>query len=247
MQKGDVLFRIDPRPYQYRLDGLQASLREGQSNRDLAKIELERNRKAARTSAVAASDVDTWRARYEGALAQIENISSQIDDAKYDLEMTEVRAPADGYVIGLSLRPGQRVTNMPVRSWMAFVVSDATRVLAGIQQYALRHVEPGQQAEVVFKLLPGQTFSATVESIAYLTPEGQLAPSGSVPLAPTGQQPPAPFGVVLKLDEDVPGLHHIPGGAVGSAAVYTKSVTPTHIIRRVMIRMDSFLNYIIPS
>ena len=55
-----------------------------------------------------------------------------------------------------------------------------------------------------------------------------------------------PYGVILRLDETPSGLHQLPGGAVGTAAIYTDSVKATHIIRRVMMRLQAWMNYINP-
>ena len=99
---------------------------------------------------------------------------------------------------------------------------------------------------MVLKLHPGKVLGAVVEEIAYMTPQGQLTPSGNVPLAPTGQQPPDPYGVLLKLDEDLSESLLVPGGALGTGAVYTDSVKATHVIRKVMMRMQAWMNYINP-
>jgi len=247
LKQGDVLFRIDPRPFEYALAGAQAGLAEAQANRKLASLELERNRQAAKTNAVAARDVDVWRARLASADASIQSASSRIDDATWELEQSTVRAPSDGYVVGLTLRPGQRVTSMPLRSWMAFVDASRTYLVVGIQQYALRHVRAGQAAEVVFKVHPGRTFSGKVTSIVAFGSEGQLVPSGDIPTAPSGGAPPAPFGVRLELDGGSELLGTIPPGSAGTAAIYTESASATHLIRKVMLRMQSFLNYVVPS
>ena len=287
MKKGDVLFKIDPRPFQYEVDRLKAGLTEAEqaipqlkaaldsakaavaqatSERDRAKREYDRNLKLQEQGAAPEREVVRWRTAYETAQAAIRDaeareekarlayvadttvaqLRAQLDDAEYDLGQTTVTAPSDGFVIGLTLLPGQRVSRLVARGWMTYVDQEHTRLIAGINQNMLRHVNPGQRGEVVLKLYPGKTFGATVESIAYMTPQGQLPPSGIAPMAPTSQQLPAPYGVVLKLDEDAPALPRIPGGAVGTAAIYTDSVRATHLIRRVMIRMEAWLNYIIP-
>ncbi len=292
MKKGDVLFKIDPRPYQYQVDRLKAMLAEAEqavpqlkaaldaatatlartkSERDRAKTEYERNQKLAKEGAAAMREVVRWRTAYrsseaamreaearqrqarlayqseiEGINTTVARISADLKNAEYNLDQTIVKAPSDGFVIGLTLLPGQRVTNLPMRGWMSYVDLEHSQLVAGINQNMLRHVNPGQRAEVVLKLFPGRTLGATVESIAYMTPQGQLQASGIAPLAPTGQEPPAPYGVVLKLDEDIPELYQVPGGAVGTAAIYTDSVKVTHIIRRVMVRMEAWMNYIIP-
>ncbi len=240
LKEGDVLFKIEPRPFQARVNKLEASLKLASENLKRAK-ELFAKRLGAEV------EVDKYT-------AEVDKLKADLDDAKYDLESTEVRAPGDGYVVGLTLRPGQRVTNMPVRSFMSFVVMDRSKVIIGINQNTARNLRLGQSAEVTFKVLPGRIFNAKVVSGVPITPQGQLTPSGNVPLAPTANNVPQPFAVILELDEEIfegVGLEELnigstPGGAFGSGAVYTESVKATHIIRKVMLRMDAWLNYLIP-
>jgi hypothetical protein len=123
----------------------------------------------------------------------------------------------------------------------------------GVNQNQLRHLRPGMPAEVTFKILPGSVFNARVLNGAPITPGGQLAPSGNVPPAPSAQTLPQPYGIVLELDESFEeagltamNIASVPGGAVGTGAVYTDSAKATHIIRKVMLRMQAWLNYMIP-
>jgi hypothetical protein len=180
--------------------------------------------------------------------AESDSLKAQLVQAEWDLNKTTVVAPANGYIVGLTLRPGQRVSSAPFRSWVAFVDSDNSALVVGIDQAYLRHVKPGQKAEVVMKMLPGQTLNATVKGIAYMTPDGQLSPSGNVPTAPTAATFPLPYGVELALDDELPGIFEktgLPGGSVGTAAIYTKSVEATHVIRKVMVRMEAWMNYLV--
>ena len=181
-----------------------------------------------------------------GENTAVAQLRAQLAVAKLNLDWTTVRAPSDGYAVGLSLRPGQRVVNLPLRAWMTYVNADVNRLMVGINQNTLRHVEPGQEAEVILKLFPGRTFAAKVESISYITPEGQLQASGLVPVAPNQQTQRLPYGVVLSLVDDNVDVARLPGGAVGTAAIYTESARITHIIRRVELRMQSWLNYLLP-
>jgi len=165
--------------------------------------------------------------------------------AQYDLDQTTVRAPSKGHVAYLTLRPGQRVANLPLRSWMAFVDHEKSEIVVTINQYALRHVQPGQNAEVTLKIYPGKVFAATVDRIAYITSAGQLEPSGKIASA-TGGETAEPYGVVLTIDDESVDPMKLAGGAKGSAAIYTDSMQATHVIRKVMIRMDAWTNYVIP-
>ena len=111
----------------------------------------------------------------------------------------------------------------------------------------MRHVRPGQRVEIAFRLWPGQIFDARVAAIVPMTPQGQLQPAGLVPAAPVEQELPLPFAVRLELeDSDVLDPDAIHGGALGTAAIYTESSTITHIIRRVLLRMESWLYYLSP-
>ena len=65
VEKGAVLFRVDPRPFEYEVNRLRADLIEARANRELTKAEYERNQQAKRTGAVSQSEVDAAQARYE--------------------------------------------------------------------------------------------------------------------------------------------------------------------------------------
>ncbi len=174
-------------------------------------------------------------------------VQAQLRRAEFELRETTVRAPAEGWAVGVTLRPGQRITSMPIKGAMSFVDAAQTRLVVGIPQYAMRHIKPGDPAEVSLKLYPGQIFTGTVEKIAWVTPEGQLSPSGSVAAAPSSANANRPFGVVPTMDaNDIVDVTRLPGGAVGTAPVYTDKVQATHLIRRVMMRMDAWINYVNP-
>jgi len=173
-------------------------------------------------------------------------VRAQLVSAQYDLEQTTVRAPSKGMVAYVSLRPGQRVASFPMRSWMAFVDTEETEIAVAVQQYALRNVHPGQQAEVTFKVLPGRVFNATVNRIAYANASGQLQPSGQLRTIDWSASAAEPYGVVIEIEDESFDASQLSSGASGSAAIYTESMQATHVIRKVMIRMDAWTNYVVP-
>jgi multidrug resistance efflux pump len=122
-------------------------------------------------------------------------------------------------------------------------VGEKKIVSAQIQQIYLRHIQPGQLAELTFKMFPGEIFDARVELVVPATAQGQVTPSGILP-APR-ETAPGPFFVRLTLeDEEV--AKRLPAGAVGTVAIYTGKMSAIYIIRRVMIGMDAWLNYVVP-
>ena len=80
--------------------------------------------------------------------------------------------------------------------------------------------------------------------ISYVASQGQAIVSGTLPQPGTIRS--EPFFIRLQLD-DVPNEDLLKPGAVGTVAIYTESVAATHIIRKVMIRMEAILNYLNPA
>ena len=72
---------------------------------------------------------------------------------------------------------------------------------------------------------------------------GQFTASGSMIAA--REIAATPFAVRLRLKND-DLMNTLPAGAVGSVAIYSDKGKATHIIRKVMIRMDAYMNYVIP-
>lgn len=228
--------------------GSIASLSADQANLRRSELQLEQMIKAdlPRTKAVARESQIAANSMIGDEHTSVAGVRAQLEAAQFDLEQTTVRAPSDGKVAFVSLRPGQRVANLPLRSWMAFIDTEKTEVVALVQQYALRNVAPGQSAEITLKLRPGKVYPATVDRIINVTASGQLQPSGQLISTSTLNARPEPFAVVLKLDEEFLDEALISGGAKGTAAIYTDSMQATHVIRRIMMRMDAWLNYLLP-
>ena len=231
LNKGDVLFRIDPVQYQAALDGLNAQLK-------LAGIRLQQSKELAEADAGSIYEVQAYQAQVDGLKAQVVN-------AEYNLRETVVRAPTDGYVTNLTLRPGTRVANLPLFRAMAFVDTSETGVVAQIHQIYSRYIEPGQKAEVALKSRPGRVYSATVRFLIPATAQGQAQTTGYA-VDPGSSTAPGPFSVRLDLDDPELAKELVPG-TVGSVAIYTDNVKVAHVIRKVMIRMDAIMNYFKPA
>ena len=92
----------------------------------------------------------------------MENQNAQLINARWQLEQTVVRAPSDGYVVNLQLRPGVRVVTMPMAAPMAFASSEFYEVVASLSQSSARRVEVGNTAEMVFASRPGEVFTGKI-------------------------------------------------------------------------------------
>jgi len=222
--------------------GAISQLQVDQSRQSLAATEAavkvsQANREQARLA---------WKQEIDGENTSVAELKAQLTAARLNLDWTTVRAPADGTVVSLFLRPGNRVANFPVRSWLAYLERDGARIAVAVPQYVLRHVKPGQPVEVVLKLRPGQTFSATVDSIAPINSEGQIQASGIVPEISPASFSEQRFVVIVDFDDENIDQNMLSGGAMGTAAIYTDNARMTHVIRRIMVRMQTWTNYILP-
>ena len=95
--------------------------------------------------------------------------------------------------------------------------------------------------EVALELYPGQILNGKVDSVIWASGEGQGDPSGSLPDIATLQG-----GTALAVRvtfPDLPQTLELPVGAGGRAAIYTDKGKAFRIIRRVIIRMYTWLNY----
>ena len=98
VHKGDLLFTIDPRPFQIRLDQGMAQLQTAQAKETLAEAELWRAQQLKRTDFGTAETVDERAADQRGAQAAIETAKAAIVDARLDLEFSRVTAPFSGRI-----------------------------------------------------------------------------------------------------------------------------------------------------
>lgn len=229
LKAGDVLFRIDPVPYQAKVDALQAQL-------SLQELRLSQMTKLQSRDAATEFDVQQRQ-------AEVDNLKAQISSAEWDLGKTTVRAPADGYVTNLALRKGARVTTLPLSPAMAFIDTSETIIGVEINQIDARYIKPGQMVEATFKFAPGETYTGKVESVLQAIASGQARVSGTA-VTPEALSA-APFIVRVKLDDQAFAAR-LPAGATGDAAIFTERVKAAHVIRRVLLRQIAITNYVNP-
>ncbi len=175
--------------------------------------------------------------------AEVAQIRAQLESAKWDLSQTTVLAPADGMAINLQLRPGSVASPLLMNPAMSFVENDY-QIIALFEQNELRMVAPGDEAEIALETIPGMVIKAHVVSVVWAQGQGQITPSGVLPLTGSEPTPPGRFAVKLEIDPKHRELF-LAAGARGHAAIYTEHIEGIHILRKVIIRVGSYLNYLV--
>ena len=303
VKKGDVLFRVDPTPYQLEVNtleaqlvGMQGSAREllEQEKGAQAKIEESQNRakEAVARLALTKKRVEQYRelvasgagnkfdlertqtevleqqgaldaarnaeaqaraslrqieeklrATVKGESSQVAQVRAQLENARWQLQETTTRSPCDCYVVNLQLRPGGFVAGLPINPVMTLVEAEG-QVVAFYHQNELHQVEPGNEAEFTLGTHPGRVIKAKVDSVVWAQGQGQLQPSGTLPMSGMVAQPAGRYAVKFNIAERDRALF-LAAGAAGEAAIYTDHLHAVHIIRKVILRVGSYLNYLI--
>jgi len=304
VHKGDVLFKLDPTPFQLEVAGFKAQLEqlsaqlvtananqrglgEQLKNTRGAKAAVESQLKLARVRASqlkelaatgagnrfdyeqAQTNVANLEAQYQAATAseaqvheklmartdageqdeianvraQVERVKSLLADAQWRLGQTVYRAPTDGTVISLALRPGAMAVPLPLTPAMTFV-EDEQWIMAIFSQNEVRKIKPGQEAEIALKMYPGRIIKTKVDSIMWATAAGQL-PIGGVNTS-SGVAPIPPNSLAVRLLKDRADTDlFLASGAMGSGAVYTDSGAAIHILRKVILRIGTKIDWLI--
>ena len=231
--EGDILFRIDPEPYQHKVESLQARIAA-------AKSELGRVENLVKAKAASQRDLDL-------AISNFNDLQAQLEQAEYELSETTVRAPTRGYATQVVLRPGMRAVNVPLRPVMVFVSAENHYLVGWYRQNSLLRLEPGSEAEVAFDGVPGTVFSGEVTMVQPVLAEGQVDPTGNL-ISPMKALQPGRVAVLIEVTDPryAEYANRIPGGAYGQSAIYSEHFHHVAIMRKILLRMSSWMNYLFP-
>ncbi|MDN3921067.1 HlyD family secretion protein [Roseateles violae] len=200
--------------------------------------------RAAETQAIAGEQqvLQKLGSKVDGEYSQVAQIRAQLENAKWLLSQTTTTSPCDCYVVNLQLRKGAFVAGIPLNPVMTLIEAEG-QVLALFSQNELHQVAPGNEVEFTMNTIPGAVIKGKVDSIIWAQGMGQL-PSGQVPFNAFLAQQPSQYAVKVDISERDKALF-LAAGAVGQAAIYTDSGTHIHILRKVLIRVASYMNYLV--
>ncbi|MEN8190819.1 MAG: biotin/lipoyl-binding protein [Thermodesulfobacteriota bacterium] len=228
LKQGDVLFTIDKTVYQGKVDQVLAGL-------EFARKRLSQTRELAEVAGGSKFDVE----KYEKEVADLE---AQLVTARFNLESCTVRAPGSGFVTHVRVRPGQMAVSLPLAPVMSFVSTDESYFIAGFSQQPMQTLKVGNEAEVLFEGIPGRVFKAKVTHIYEALAEGELRP-GAAMVSFHRDMPAGRIPVRIEFEQDMTDFF-IPMGSDAVVAVYSHRWHHVQIIRRVLLRMESWRNFL---
>lgn len=243
LKQGDVLFRIDDTRYREVAEEKRAQVTAATADRDRTKGEYLRYKEGYdKGGAFTRSELDIREQLYLAAEAKLAARMADLTKAEYDLSETVVRAPTDGYVTQVALRPGMMAVPLPLRPVMVFINSSDSAYVGAFNQRSLLRISQGFEAEVIFPAIPGRVFKGKVAQVMPNIGEGQFQAQGQLFTTATLMGQGRAF-VQIELDDEI-GQYTLPDGANAEMAVYSDRFTHVSIIRRVLLRMKSWQNYL---
>jgi multidrug resistance efflux pump len=228
LKAGDVLFKVDDTAYRERLAQVDAQL-------VLAKIRLEQ------FGGLAQAGVGS-QANMQQAEAEVARLNAAHVEAQFNLDCCVVRAPADGMVTQVVLRPGQLVMPMPFATVMSFLHNERFWV-GSFPQQALQGIDPDDAAEIAITAAPGHVFSAKVVRVLPAMAEGTLTANGQLVRAAYDSRP-GRIAVVLEITDERSQQLDLPVGTDATATIFTGHSHILALVRGVIMRIHSWENWI---
>ena len=171
VKAGQVLFRMDPKPFQAQVDAAKAALQRNQAALEVAKANLARTKPLAEQNALSQKDLDDATGQFQQASAAVEQTKAQLEEAELNLSYTTISSPVTGVssfaavADGTYLSPqNSQLTTVSVLTpmWINFSVSENQmgRIRDEIQRGLLR-LPPAAEFTVEIELVSGALFPYT--------------------------------------------------------------------------------------
>ena len=109
VSKGDLLFQIDPRPFQAEVKRLEAQLQQARAGQTRAISEARRGERLRQSNAISAELADARASAAQEAKAAVSGIQAELDNARLNLSFTRVTAPIDGRISRAEVTAGNLV------------------------------------------------------------------------------------------------------------------------------------------
>jgi RND family efflux transporter MFP subunit len=160
VRKNDVLFKIDPRPFQALLDQANAQLAQAEAQLGKTQLDVQRDTPLAREKAIAQSQLDNDIQANLAAKATVEADKALVEQAELNLEFTNVRSLIDGIAgiatgqVGNLVGPQTVLTTVsqldPIK---AYFVASEQQYLAFVQRNPTAAAQEKSERELVLELI----------------------------------------------------------------------------------------------
>jgi membrane fusion protein, multidrug efflux system len=151
VKQGQLLFQLDPRPFQAQLQAALGELQSQQARHTNAKANLERVKPLAQQNALSQADLDRAQAEFDASKAAVFTAQAKVDDAKLNLGYTTIRSPVTGLASRSLQRQGAYINAMSDSANLTYVAAiDPVWVNFSVSQNQVAKLrEQTQKAQIV--------------------------------------------------------------------------------------------------
>lgn len=110
VNKGDLLYVIDPRPYKAVLDQSKAELSRARANLELAENDLSRAQRLYQSRAISEEELDSRSKQKQASLASLEAARAAVESAELNVEFTHIKAPISGRISRTRVTEGNLIS-----------------------------------------------------------------------------------------------------------------------------------------
>ena len=168
VHKGDVLFEIDPRPFEAALQQSKGQLAQAEAQLGKAKLDVARDTPLARESAIPQAQLDNDVQAYEAAQAIVASAKAQVEQADLNLGFTNVRSLINGVAglakgqIGDLVGPTTLLTTVsqvePIKAYFAISEQQYLKLASRISDVAEGRKRAGEQKNLELVLSDGSVY-----------------------------------------------------------------------------------------
>ena len=123
VKKGQLMFTIDPKPFQAQLDAMQGQLKMQQARLSTAEANYARIKPLAKLNAVSQSDLDNATGELNGSRAAVYAAEAAVEEARLNLGYTRIYAPLDGQASQAMQRQGAYINAMSSDSKLTYIAA----------------------------------------------------------------------------------------------------------------------------
>jgi membrane fusion protein (multidrug efflux system) len=164
VNKDQVLFTIDPTPFQIAVDRAQAAVTAQQAALLLASQNANRIIQLVKNGQESKAAGDQIQAQLNGAEATLAADTAQLAAAKLDLEHTQIKAPRAGIITEFLIQPGNTVTAN--NTLFMLVEQDQFWVDANFKETQVARIKPGQDVKIVLDMFPKHVLHGVVDAVS---------------------------------------------------------------------------------
>jgi HlyD family secretion protein len=181
VHKGQRVAKIDPAPFQVKVRSAEANLAnarakvvKSRADLDLKRLTFERNGELRAKDLIAQNDLDTAKSNFDQALAQlaldqaaVKQAEASLEEARINLNYTDISSPVDGVVVSRNVDVGQTVAASFQTPTLFLIAQDLThmQVDASVSESDIGSVRDGQTASFGVDAFPGREFVGKVVQV----------------------------------------------------------------------------------